>query len=326
MLLDWLICGVATWVVAYALNRTTFRDRAASRPVAWTLTTIMFFVSLVAMSVLQMLRFQAVSADLGFTVRPRSPFDAVGAFVFTYLFYSLLRKAPRRSSSVMEAASGDSPIPNFSGAMARPIPARAEPAPSSSEGPCASSLQPGAPNATAREINSDGTRPEEADWAEALSEHDGSHRRAGLWARAFAEARADESVAKALYLTYRAREFAADREAQRLAVQRELADRATTLDGYRKTVLRVDELSATAIVEFLRSISPDDLPAVLELRSSTGSTMLHVASREGYTELLDLLLILGADRSAPGPRGLLPHQIADRSGNPLLAKKLRGEL
>ena len=45
-------------------------------------------------------------------------------------------------------------------------------------------------------------------WAEALREVDGTERRAGLWARSFAQVKGDETQAKVAYLEARARELA----------------------------------------------------------------------------------------------------------------------
>src|SRR5882672_7397006 len=50
--------------------------------------------------------------------------------------------------------------------------------------------------------------PEDRHWAQALAELEGSDRQAGLWARSFAEAQGNESLARATYLTARSRQLA----------------------------------------------------------------------------------------------------------------------
>lgn len=60
--------------------------------------------------------------------------------------------------------------------------------------------------------------PDERLWASALAEFDSKSRRAGLWAKAFAEANGDESLAKASYL--RARVVELQEVRRRLAMDR----------------------------------------------------------------------------------------------------------
>lgn len=55
--------------------------------------------------------------------------------------------------------------------------------------------------------------PSDEFWAEALKELDGSDRRQGLWARSFAEANGNESIAKAFYLKARAQELFTEQQA-----------------------------------------------------------------------------------------------------------------
>lgn len=55
--------------------------------------------------------------------------------------------------------------------------------------------------------------PPDECWAEALKEFEGGDRRQGLWARTYAEANGNESIAKASYLAARAQELFAQRQA-----------------------------------------------------------------------------------------------------------------
>lgn len=152
------------------------------------------------MTALQILRYKALSDDLGFTIRPKSPLDFIGAFTFSGLFFSLLRKSPK--SAPMAPA---------------PMPASAsmDPAQSSVEAP---RLQPRPSMVTHAPLHTQCTRLTEEFWAAALAEFEGTSRRPGLWARAFADAQGNEAVAKATYLRDRASELAHEHQS-RLAEQ-----------------------------------------------------------------------------------------------------------
>lgn len=200
MLLDWLIYGLLTWGLVALLNTTAFKHQPASRAIAWTLTVVMFFVSLIAMTALQILRYKAISDDLGFTIQPKSPLDFIGAFTFSWFFFSLLRKSPKSASMT--------PAPMSASASMGP-------AESSVEAP---RLQPRPSMAIHVPLHTQCTGLTEEFWAAALSEFEGTSRRPGLWARAFADAQGNEAVAKATYLRDRASELAHEHQ-MRLAEQ-----------------------------------------------------------------------------------------------------------
>lgn len=61
--------------------------------------------------------------------------------------------------------------------------------------------------------------PEDHHWAQTLAELESGGRQAGLWARCFAEAQGNESLARANYLTARARQLADQHRAQILKTQ-----------------------------------------------------------------------------------------------------------
>ena len=71
--------------------------------------------------------------------------------------------------------------------------------------------------------------PAEEFWAIALAEFDGASRRPGLWAKSFAGAEGNEAVAKAAYLSERAKQLFA-------AAQAEHLHREAALDAERKLV------------------------------------------------------------------------------------------
>lgn len=196
MLLEWLIYGLLTWGLVALLNATAFKQQPASKAIAWTLTVVMFFVSLIAMTALQILRYKAISDDLGFTIHPNSPLDVVGAFSFSWLFYSLLRKPPKNAQMAPAPMPASAPM---------------EAAQSSVEAP---RLQPRSSEMTHAPLQAQCTELTEEFWAAALSEFEGPSRRPGLWARAFADAQGNEAVAKATYLRDRASELAHEHQLQ----------------------------------------------------------------------------------------------------------------
>ena len=92
MLLDWLIYGLLVFGTAKLLNVTLFKLKPASRPVAWGLTILIFVVSIVALTALKVLRYEAISDSVGVPIKPRNPLDMSGAFIFAWLFFSFLKR------------------------------------------------------------------------------------------------------------------------------------------------------------------------------------------------------------------------------------------
>ncbi|MGH8195640.1 MAG: hypothetical protein ACREQ8_14760 [Woeseiaceae bacterium] len=92
MLVDWLIYGLLVFGAAKLLNATAFKLKPASGLVTWTLTILMFIVSVVALSTLKVLRYQAISDSVGVPISPQNPLDMGGAVVFAWLFCSFLNR------------------------------------------------------------------------------------------------------------------------------------------------------------------------------------------------------------------------------------------
>jgi len=190
MLIDWLIYGLLTWTLVALLNATLFKVQPASRTTAWVLTVAIFFVNLVAMTVLQYMRYQAISDSLGFKIKPHSPLDMTGAIIFSWLFFSLLRKNRKRakvSHSIPEASATGRLVEPTSSTDAN-----------AGERPRAASVA--LQNAPQVET---ATTSEEELWSAAATELESPSRRPGLWAKAFAESQANEAIAKANYLKWR---------------------------------------------------------------------------------------------------------------------------
>lgn len=92
MFVDWLIYGLLIFGAAKLLNATIFKVKPASRPAAWGLTILIFFVSTAVLTALKILRYQAISDSVGLAIKPQNPLDIAGAFVFAWLFFSLLKR------------------------------------------------------------------------------------------------------------------------------------------------------------------------------------------------------------------------------------------
>ena len=201
MLIDWAIYGLLIWVVAALINFTAFRDKPCPRLVAWLLTAAMFFVNLVALTAIQFLHYQVLSDSLGFEVRPRGPVDAAGAVAFSWMFFVLLRKMPRRLTV--------NPPPPQPGSPETIGVAPKEGAKSISAAPMTT-----LPSFT-RPPTSGGfpAKSEEELWALALSEYEGNGRRPGLWAKVFAENGGSEAAAQAAYLGVRFAELNMEQQA-----------------------------------------------------------------------------------------------------------------
>ncbi|WP_372828098.1 hypothetical protein [Polaromonas sp.] len=210
MIIDWLIYGIFVWGVVALINAMAFKQQPANRPTAWVLTIVIFFINLVAMTVLQHLRYQVISQDLGLQIRPKGAVDIIGAFTFSFMFFALLRKKPNRPALLKEeiqrpmpaAASASVPTPVVS-------PTSMAPAAALSKGPAL--------------VEALTTVPAEEFWSDALAEFDSASRRSGLWARSFAEAQGNETLAKANYLRYRASELEHENQEQLAECAREAA-------------------------------------------------------------------------------------------------------
>ena len=92
MILDWILYGLIIWGLATLLNKTAFKTVSASRGAAWGLTILIFFINIAALSAVKAFRYQVISESVGQSISPSNPLDVSGAFVFTYLFFILLKR------------------------------------------------------------------------------------------------------------------------------------------------------------------------------------------------------------------------------------------
>jgi len=94
-----LLCGSIPHNKLLADRRTTHARRLAHLRTArvWCgKATERDFVSVVALSVLKVLRYQAISDSVGVPISPQNPLDMGGAFVFAWLFFSFLNRQEKK--------------------------------------------------------------------------------------------------------------------------------------------------------------------------------------------------------------------------------------
>jgi hypothetical protein len=107
MLVDWLIYGLLVFGAAKLLNVTAFKQKSASRLAAWSLSILMSIVSVVALSVLKVLRYQAISDSVGVPISPQNPLD-MGAHLYLLGCFSHFLIDKRKSNRLAQEGSNES--------------------------------------------------------------------------------------------------------------------------------------------------------------------------------------------------------------------------
>lgn len=92
MIFDYILFGLLVWLVTSLLNYAVFNEKPASKFTTFALTILMFILSTFALTFAQIIRYQLISQDIGIIIKPPTPLDMGGAFIFSWLFYSLLNK------------------------------------------------------------------------------------------------------------------------------------------------------------------------------------------------------------------------------------------
>jgi hypothetical protein len=162
---------------------------------------------------------------------------------------------------------------------------------------------------------------EEALWAQALDELNGTGRRQGLWAKAFAHASGNESAAQAQYLNERVQQLAEQRvsesraEAERLAERGRSEERTRQEVAQRASAARADftsgkRLSPKDVALLVKAIEVD--PNLLELTDRfRGETLLHWSARYGLRAEAAALIGRGANADAPNGDGRRPYELTE---------------
>jgi len=94
-ILYWAMYGIMVAILTFLLNKTIFLRRGATNASVWILTVIIFFVSLIYMTNMNLTTKIVTGVKAGGLIDISG--DMPGAVVMTILFYRLLKK--RRSST-----------------------------------------------------------------------------------------------------------------------------------------------------------------------------------------------------------------------------------
>lgn len=98
MLVDWLICGALIFAITKIINATLLKSKPASPFLAWTLTTIIFVVNIIVFSSMKYMQYEAISENIGTKIAPKNPLDFSGAFIFAWVFFSLLKREKKKDN------------------------------------------------------------------------------------------------------------------------------------------------------------------------------------------------------------------------------------
>ena len=103
MLLYSVLIGIVVFAIAWVLNKTVFVNNPAKRWVAWLLTIGMFFVSEFALIVAKFMLYEQMSREIGGKINPSNPLDLSGAVIMCIIFYSALKKVPKKGKEKVAA-------------------------------------------------------------------------------------------------------------------------------------------------------------------------------------------------------------------------------
>lgn len=250
------------------------------------------------------------------------------------------------SFSPAASVSSVSITPAFSNAVPREVTAKVQPAPST---PTVNgrTAMPFAPSQCASSPN---TIDEDRVYALIAEELEAGRPEKGLWTRLFAECGGDEKETRVLYIRQRAQRLIAGEQARleqlahEQAVEAEkaerlrleglsLRDKLSTKNITTELSDRVSELSKTySAVNLLNKVrlnhAKDVLallnqePLLVAVTNSEGDTALHIALREKYPSMVQLLLEKGAPVEASNAYGVTPIELANKSDRPELARLL----
>jgi hypothetical protein len=206
----------------------------------------------------------------------------------------------------------------------------------SSAMPIASSPENQRPITTAAPMSAD---TEEAFWAAALQEVEGSGRKQGLWAKAYASSNGNEAAAKAAYLRDRVQQLVHEsivREAEErtnreraaaataTARANELQLAAENIEKLKMLYVSGKKLSAAQISLLARASEQDNTLAALWERFS-GETLLHWCARYSLEHEASMLLKSGANAAAGNGNGQKPYALASEGQLKKLLQSAAGE-
>ena len=279
MLLDWLVYGLAIWGLVAVLNATAFKAQPARRSVAWALTVLMFFVTLFALTALQFLRYQVISQDLGFEIRPRSPVDAAGALIFSWLFFSLLRKLPKSSSFRHLGRTDSTGVETSTTSLAtnaRKIPMSTTASRGTAE------IRMTQRDVKPKEIAKWVALSDEAIYGRIADELDTGSQIKGLWLKCFTDANGDLTQQRVLYIKARHSQILEQDALMEEAMARKERERQQQLSylANRFTVaLPLTEAEVKELAAYFEETGR------LNERRNDGDTLLHVCAKKSWDHL-----------------------------------------
>ena len=107
MLVYTVVLGVVVFAIAWLLNKTVFDKNPAKRWVAWLLTIGMFFLAEIALMFLKFAVYEQLSRELGTQIKPKNPLDLSGSVIMCIIFFSTLKKIPKKQKEVKSIPEGE---------------------------------------------------------------------------------------------------------------------------------------------------------------------------------------------------------------------------
>jgi hypothetical protein len=287
MLIDWFIYWLLIWGLVATLNASVFKKQPASRTTAWVLTIGMFFVNLLALTVLQFLRYKMISQDLGIVIKPRGPADFGGAFAASWFFFILLRKVPRPPKASPESTQ-KSVVPVVT-QLSKPVPPE-----NHSTIPLQAAID------------------EERVYAEIAKELETGVADKGLWTRLFAECGGDEKQTKVLYIKQRVERLIASERARLELAARESAKTSARAEIERliSTFVSGEKPTADDVARLAHASSSQSSISVLSDKIR-GDTLLHWCARLSLEKEAAILIANGANPNAPNGNGRRPFEVTE---------------
>lgn len=212
-----------------------------------------------------------------------------------------------------------------------------------------SPITSGSPNMTTLPVSPTAV-DEDRIYALIAEELDAGRAEKGLWTRLFAECGGDEKETRVLYIKQRAQRLISGEQArlEQLAheqavaaekaemlrleglslreklstknITKELSNRIFELSKTYNAVILLNKVRLNHVEDVLALLNQE--PLLVAVSNSEGDTALHIALRERYPSMVQLLLEKGAQVDTPNAYGLTPIELASKSDRPELARLL----
>lgn len=226
MVVDWIVYGLLISVFATVLNHTVFKISPASRAGAWSLTIVLFFVSVAILSAAKYIRYQLLSAEVGVSIKPSIPLDIAGAMVSALLFYGLLNKTESRRAVTAHSPTSENTEVETLGVVDKSIQASTETQNAGSRYPSAKEISVHLHSLydKGKDMEVPSMEQEAPDFFQmAWDEISNGSLQKGMWARAYSETEGNEQRAKAAYIKLRVQQLESEHTANQARQREELA-------------------------------------------------------------------------------------------------------